>query len=114
LYLHSALVQKRRIGKTSEERKIACRYNFIDSFIALNGALIVNGAILVLAAAVFFKSGTVVTEIQPAHQLPAPRLGTAFASILFAVALLASGQSSTLTGTYAGQIVMEGFLNLRV
>jgi manganese transport protein len=114
LYLHSALVQTRRIGKTSAEKKIACRYNFIDSFVALNGALIVNAAILVLSAAVFFKSGTVVTEIQQAHQLLAPLLGTAFASALFAIALLASGQSSTLTGTYAGQIVMEGFLNLRV
>ena len=114
LYLHSALVQTRRIGKTSAEKKIACRYNFIDTFIALNGALIVNAAILVLSAAVFFKSGTVVTEIQQAHQLLAPLLGTAFASALFAIALLASGQSSTLTGTYAGQIVMEGFLNLRV
>ena len=114
LYLHSALVQTRRIGRSPEERKIACRYNFIDSFIALNGALIVNASILVLAAAVFFKGGTVVTEIQQAHQLLAPLLGTALASGLFAVALLASGQSSTLTGTYAGQIVMEGFLNLRV
>jgi len=114
LYLHSALVQTRRLGTTLEDRRIACRYNFIDSLIALNGALIVNGAILVLAAAVFFKSGTVVTEIQQAHQLLAPLLGTALASGLFAVALLASGQSSTLTGTYAGQIVMEGFLNLRV
>jgi manganese transport protein len=114
LYLHSALVQTRRIGKTFEEKKVACWYNFLDSFVALNGALIVNGAILVLAAAVFFKSGTVVTEIQQAHQLLAPLLGTAFASALFAIALLASGQSSTLTGTYAGQIVMEGFLNLRV
>ena len=114
LYLHSALVQTRRIGKTSAEKALACRYNFVDSFIALNGALIVNAAILVMAAAVFFKSGTVVTEIQQAHQLLAPLLGTAFASGLFAIALLASGQSSTLTGTYAGQIVMEGFLNLRV
>ena len=114
LYLHSALVQTRRIGKTSAEKALACRYNFVDSFIALNGALIVNAAILVMAAAVFFKSGTVVTEIQQAHQLLAPLLGTALASGLFAIALLASGQSSTLTGTYAGQIVMEGFLNLRV
>jgi manganese transport protein len=114
LYLHSALVQTRRIGKTSSEKAVACRYNFIDSFVALNGALIVNAAILVMAAAVFFRSGTVVTEIQQAHQLLAPLLGTALASGLFAIALLASGQSSTLTGTYAGQIVMEGFLNLRV
>jgi manganese transport protein len=68
----------------------------------------------VMAAAVFFKSGTIVTEIQQAHELLVPLLGTAFAGVLFAVALLASGQSSTLTGTYAGQIVMEGFLNLRV
>ena len=114
LYLHSALVQTRRIGKTSLEKAVACRYNFIDSFLALNGALIVNAAILVMAAAVFFRSGTIVTEIQQAHQLLAPLLGTALASGLFAIALLASGQSSTLTGTYAGQIVMEGFLNLRV
>src|SRR5579862_8452853 len=114
LYLHSALVQTRRIGPTPPERREACRYNFFDSLIALNGALIVNGAILVLAAAVFFKSGTVVTEIEQAHQLLAPLLGTTLAGVLFAVALLASGQSSTLTGTYAGQIVMEGFLNLRL
>ena len=114
LYLHSAPVQTRRIGKTVEERKDACRFNLVDSVIALNGALIVNGAILILAAAVFFKSGTVVTEIEQAHELLKPLLGTALASVLFAVALLASGQSSTLTGTYAGQIVMEGFLNIRV
>ena len=86
----------------------------IDSIIALNGALIVNAAILILAAAVFFKSGTIVTEIEQAHELLTPLLGTTLASVLFAVALLASGQSSTLTGTYAGQIVMEGFLNLRL
>ncbi len=114
LYLHSALVQTRRVGKSSAERRQACRFNLIDSVIALNGALIVNGAILVLAAAVFFRSGTVVTEIQQAHELLAPLLGTALASALFAIALLASGQSSTLTGTYAGQIVMEGFLHLRL
>jgi manganese transport protein len=82
--------------------------------IALNGALIVNAAILVMAAAVFFKHGVIVTEIEQAHQLLTPLLGTALASGLFAIALLASGQSSTLTGTFAGQIVMEGFLNLRL
>jgi manganese transport protein len=114
LYLHSALVQTRRIGKSVDQRKEACRFNLIDSVVALNGALIVNAAILVMAAAVFFKSGTIVTEIEQAHELLRPLLGTAAASVLFAVALLASGQSSTLTGTYAGQIVMEGFLNLRV
>jgi manganese transport protein len=114
LYLHSALVQTRQIGKSFDDRKKACWYNFLDSFIALNGALIVNAAILIMAAAVFFKKAIVVTEIEQAHQLLEPLLGTTMASILFAVALLASGQSSTLTGTFAGQIVMEGFLDLRV
>jgi manganese transport protein len=114
LYLHSALVQTRRFGKGAAERREACRFNLLDSIFALNGALIVNAAILILAAAVFFRQGIAVTEIEQAHLLLSPLLGTAGASILFAVALLASGQSSTLTGTYAGQIVMEGFLNLRM
>ncbi len=114
LYLHSALVQTRRIGKSIAEKRTACKYNLIDSVVALNGAMIVNASILILAAAVFFKRGIIVTEIQQAHVLLAPLLGTTFASVLFAVALLASGQSSTLTGTLAGQIVMEGFLNLRM
>jgi manganese transport protein len=114
LYLHSALVQTRRIGRTIAEKREACRYNFADSVIALNGALIVNAAILVMAGAVFFKRGVVVTEIEQAHELLTPLLGTTLASGLFAIALLASGQSSTLTGTFAGQIVMEGFLNLRL
>jgi manganese transport protein len=114
LYLHSALVQTRRFGKGAEERREACRFNLIDSVFALNGALIVNAAILILAAAVFFKQGIVVAEIEQAHLLLSPLLGTAGASVLFAIALLASGQSSTLTGTFAGQIVMEGFLNLRM
>ncbi|MCE5307630.1 MAG: divalent metal cation transporter, partial [Acidobacteriales bacterium] len=114
LYLHSALVQTRRIGKTYDEKRTACRYNFVDSVIALNGALLVNAAILILAATAFFKRGIVVTEIAQAHLLLAPLLGTAMASVMFAVALLAAGQSSTLTGTMAGQIVMEGFLDFRV
>jgi manganese transport protein len=114
LYLHSALVQTRRIGKTESEKRTACRFNFIDSAIALNGALLVNAAILVLAAMVFFHRGIVVTEIQQASQLLSPLLGTTAASVLFGIALLCSGQSSTLTGTMAGQIVMEGFLNIRV
>jgi len=114
LYLHSALVQTRRIGRTVAERRDACRFNLIDSCIALNGALIVNAAILVLAAAVFFKQHVIVTEIEQAYQLLSPLLGTMLASGLFAIALLASGQSSTLTGTLAGQIVMEGFLKLRL
>jgi manganese transport protein len=114
LYLHSALVQTRRIGESVKDKRDACRFNFIDSVIALNGALFVNAAILIMAAAVFFKRGIVVTEIQQAHLLLAPLLGTTFASMVFAIALLCSGQSSTLTGTMAGQIVMEGFLNFRM
>jgi manganese transport protein len=114
LYLHSALVQTRRIGPTDKDKRIACRYNLVDSVVALNGALFVNAAILIVAAAVFFKHGIAVTEIQQAHLLLAPLVGTAVAGVLFAVALLAAGQSSTLTGTMAGQIVMEGFLNFRM
>jgi len=114
LYLHSALVQTRRIGKSESEKLTACRFNLIDSTIALNGALLVNAAILVLAALVFFRRGIVVTEIQQASQLLTPLLGTTLASFFFGVALLCSGQSSTLTGTMAGQIVMEGFLNIRM
>ncbi len=114
LYLHSALVQTRRIGRSNEEKAMACHWNFIDCFVALNGALFVNGAILILAAAVFFKAHQSVTEIQQAYLLLTPLLGTVLAAKLFGVALFAAGQSSTLTGTLAGQIVMEGFLNIRV
>ena len=114
LYLHSALVQTRKIGQNRDAKRAACRYNLIDSAVALNGALLVNAAILVLAAAVFFKRGIVVTQIQQAHLLLVPLLGTSLAGVIFAVALLASGQSSTLTGTLAGQVVMEGFLNFRM
>ena len=114
LYLHSALVQTRRIGAEQAEKRTACRFNLIDSVIALNGALLVNAAILILSATVFFKRGIIVTEIQQAHQLLTPLLGTTAASILFGIALLCSGQSSTLTGTMAGQIVMEGFLQFRM
>src|SRR3954451_19169411 len=114
LYLHSALVQTRNIGQTEPEKRIACKYNLIDSVVALNGALLVNAAILVMAAAVFFKNGIVVTEIKQAHVLLVPLLGTSAAGVIFAIALLCSGQSSTLTGTMAGQIVMEGFLDFRM
>ena len=114
LYLHSALVQTRSIGHDEKAKRAACRFNLIDSVVALNGAMFVNCAILVLAAAVFFKHGIVVTEIQQAQQLLVPLLSTSFAGVIFAVALLCSGQSSTLTGTLAGQITMEGFLNLRM
>jgi manganese transport protein len=114
LYLHSALVQTRRIGASEKDRRAACFYNLIDSTIALNGAMLVNCAILALAASVFFTRGIVVTQIQQAHELLKPLLGSAAAGVIFAVALLCSGQSSTLTGTMAGQIVMEGFLQFRM
>lgn len=114
LYLHSSLVQTRSFGSSDEEKRKACRFNFIDSTIALNAALLVNAAILILAAAVFYRRGVAVNEIQQAHQMLSPLLGTAFASGLFAISLLLSGQASTLTGTLSGQIVMEGFLNLRM
>ena len=114
LYLHSALVQTRRFGKSVEEKREACWYNFIDSALALNLALLVNAGILILAASTFFQHGLEVKEIQQAHKMLSPLLGTTLASILFAVALLASGQSSTVTGTMAGQIVMEGFVNIRM
>jgi manganese transport protein len=114
LYLHSALVQTRQIGHTDAGKRTACRYNLMDSVVALNAAMFVNAAILILSAAVFFRRHIVVTEIQQAHLLLVPLLGTAAAGFLFAIALLCSGQSSTLTGTLAGQIVMEGFLNFRM
>lgn len=115
LYLHSSLVQTRRFDRTEKEIRKAIKFNIIDSTIALNLAFFVNAAILILAASVFYKNGLFeVAEIQDAHKLLAPMLGTKWASILFAVALIAAGQSSTVTGTLAGQIVMEGYLNLRI
>jgi manganese transport protein len=114
LYLHSSLVQTRRIAADARAKRNACRFNLIDSMIALNGALFVNAGILILAAATFFRRGIIVTEIQQAHHMLDPLLGTALAPIAFAVALICSGQSSTITGTMAGQIVMEGFLNVRM
>ena len=115
LYLHSALVQTRKIKRDDAGIKRALKLNFIDSAIALNLAFFVNAAILVLAATVFFKTGrTDVAEIKQAYELLEPMLGTGLAPILFAVALIASGQSSTITGTLAGQIVMEGYLKLRI
>ena len=115
LYLHSSIVQTRRYEETSEGKREAVRYAFIDSTIALSFALFINAAILIVAAATFFRSGnTQVAEIQDAYQLLTPLLGVGAASAVFALALLASGQNSTLTGTLAGQIVMEGFLNLRI
>ncbi len=115
LYLHSSLVQTRRVGRAPKELKRAIRWNNIDSAVALNLAFLVNAAILVMAAAVFYRNGHHdVAEIQDAHQLLEPLLGVAIAPFAFAIALLASGQSSTITGTLAGQIVMEGYLNVRI
>jgi manganese transport protein len=115
LYLHSAVVQTRNYERSPEGKTEAIKYATLDSTLALMGALFINGAILVVAAAVFHRAGkTDVAEIQDAYKLLSPMLGVGLASTLFAVALLASGQNSTLTGTLAGQIVMEGFLNIRL
>ena len=115
LYLHSSLVQTRKFDRSDAGIKQAIKYNFIDSTIALNLAFFVNAAILILAAATFYKNGMFeVAEIQDAHRFLQPMLGTKWAPILFAVALIAAGQSSTITGTLAGQIIMEGYLNLRI
>ncbi len=114
LYLHSSLVQTRKVSRMADSKAQACKYNLLDSAIALNAAFFVNAAILVLAASVFYKNGVVVTEIQQAYQLLEQLLGTNAAAIAFGIALLAAGQSSTLTGTLAGQIVMEGFIRIRL
>jgi len=127
LYLHSALVQSRKLQKDEPSMRSAIRFNTIDSVVALTIAFFVNSAILVLAATVFFGKESVTVPggqivhfsadsdwIRVAYLTLAPLLGTAAASTLFAVALLASGQSSTITGTLAGQVVMEGFMNWRI
>ena len=115
LYLHSSIVQTRKYLDTYESKKEAIRFATIDSSVALMFALFINAAILVMAAAAFHGSGHEgVADIGDAYQLLSPLLGTKMASILFAVALLCSGQNATLTGTLAGQIVMEGFMNLRL
>lgn len=115
LYLHSSLVQTRRIDPTNKGIWTAIKYNFIDSAIALNAAFFVNAAILILAASTFFRAGMYeVSEIQDAYKFLSPMLGTEWASMLFGIALVAAGQSSTITGTLAGQIIMEGYLNLRI
>jgi manganese transport protein len=114
LYLHSSIVQTRQYEQTPAGRREAVRYAFVDSTIALSFALFINAAILIVAAASFHTTGrTDVAEIQDAYKLLTPLLG-AGASTVFAIALLASGQNSTITGTLAGQIVMEGFLNIRL
>ncbi len=115
LYLHSSIVQTRKYGSSPKELREAIRFATLDSTVALMFALFINAAILIMAAATFHHSGNQdVAEIGDAYKLLSPLLGTTLASILFAVALLCSGQNSTLTGTLAGQIVMEGFLNIRL
>src|SRR3954468_21423399 len=115
LYLHSALVQSRAVERTREGLKEATKYNLIDSVVALNAAFFVNAAILVLAAAAFHHRGHLdVARLEDAHKLLQPLLGSAIAPAVFAIALLAAGQSSTITGTLAGQIVMEGFVSMRL
>jgi len=114
LYLHSSIVQTRRYEESAEGRREAVRYAFVDSTIALTFALFINAAILIVSAAAFHTKGhTQVAEIQDAYKLLTPLVGGG-ASVVFAVALLASGLNSTLTGTLAGQIVMEGFLHIRL
>ena len=115
LYLHSSIVQTRKYGDTFEGKREAIRFASIDSAVALMFALFINAAILIMAAATFHGTGHQdVAEIGDAYKLLSPLLGTTMASVLFAVALLCSGQNATLTGTLAGQIVMEGFINLRI
>lgn len=115
LYLHSSIVRTRNYSRTDEGKKEAIKFATIDSTASLMLAFLINGAILIVAAATFYTSGHhQIADITDAHKMIEPLLGTSLASIAFAVALLASGQNSTLTGTLAGQIVMEGFLRLRL
>jgi manganese transport protein len=115
LYLHSSIVQTRKYGDSNESRREAVSFAVLDSTVALTSALFINGAILIVSAATFHGTGYQdVADISDAYKLLAPLLGTTLASTLFAVALLFAGQNATLTGTLAGQIVMEGFLNLRM
>lgn len=115
LYLHSSLVQTRAFARTEEGKRSAVHHATLDTVLSLGGAMVVNSAILVLAAAVFHRAGRVdVADIRDAHRLLSPLLGSATASAVFAVALLAAGQSATITGTLSGQIVMSGFLRVRL
>ncbi|NIK80295.1 NRAMP (natural resistance-associated macrophage protein)-like metal ion transporter [Paenibacillus castaneae] len=114
LYLHSSIVQTRQYKRNKEGRKEALKFSIWDSNISLTVAFFINSAILILGAAAFHGTGLNVSEIEGAYELLSPTVGVGIASTLFAVALLASGQNSTITGTLAGQIVMEGFINLRI
>lgn len=115
LYLHSSLVQSRKINDDEKSIKESLKYNFWDSAISLNFAFFVNAAILILAASTFHNSGNQeLSSITDAYKMLAPVLNNNFAPIAFAIALIAAGQSSTVTGTLAGQIVMEGYLNIKI
>jgi manganese transport protein len=115
LYLHSSIVQSRRYARTPDGKREAVKMANIDSVLALTIALFVNAAILIVAAAVFHRSGHFeVAAIEDAYKLLSPLVGAGFASTLFAIALLASGQNSSITGTLAGQVVMEGFVQMKV
>src|SRR5258708_16696830 len=115
LYLHSSLVEARGFGENSQGKREAVRFATLDSTLALGFSLFINAAILVLGAAAFHQRGmTTVADISQAYQLLTPVLGASLASVLFAASLLCSGQNSTLTGTLAGHIVMEGFLHLPI
>lgn len=114
LYLHSSIIQTRQYERNLVGRKEAVKFAKIDSFLSLTGAFIINSLILILGAAAFHGTTNTINEIQDAYQLLSPTFGVAAASTLFAIALLASGQNSTITGTLSGQIVMEGFIHMRV
>lgn len=114
LYLHSSIVQTRQYERTLEGKREAVKFSLIDSTFSLTVAFFINSAILILGAAAFYGTNLDVSEIEAAYELLSPTLGIGIASTLFAVALLASGQNATITGTLSGQIVMEGFINLRI
>ncbi|GIN20960.1 MAG TPA: divalent metal cation transporter [Bacillus bacterium] len=114
LYLHSSIVQTRKIERNRAGKKEAIKFSILDSTFSLSIAFLINSAILILGAAAFYGTGLDVSEIEAAYRLLSPTLGVGIASTLFAVALLASGQNSTITGTLTGQIIMEGFINLRI
>ncbi|WP_312471410.1 Nramp family divalent metal transporter [Neobacillus sp.] len=114
LYLHSSIVQSRQYKRTIEGKREAIKFSLIDSTSSLTGAFLINSAILILGAAAFYGTNLNVSEIEAAYALLSPTLGVGIASTLFAVALLASGQNATITGTISGQIVMEGFIHLRI
>lgn len=114
LYLHSSIVQTRQYKRTPKGKKEAVTFSVMDSTLSLTMAFLINSAILILGAAAFHGTGMEVSEIEEAYKLLSPTVGVGIASTLFAIALLASGQNSTITGTLSGQIVMEGFIHMRI